>query len=500
MFYYPEVLRRHTGCFGTICSRLLRRECLRVDVPRTCAAVMSFVVGRSGWEAPPPPAGAPPPRCSLYLAALLQLGLGSGRGSGAGRAGDSLGGGLRGSGDVWVVPGGFVLYLAALLQLGLARVYGRQCGSLLEEASQILERLHRARRPLEIDLSPPRRTHLLPDSQALMMQLELAPDPFFGVMGVELLQVEELLPPPMEVEVPPGPPLTVSPESITLRELEVPSLPPPLEEELPEVTPRELQLLLEAEELLPPVEELEELPAPPALPALRPLEEPVLPPPTPEVPVARRLPRRRPPPHIDFLPSIAPELFRAQLLQPQVHCEPLLLLEPPHRFRRPASELLNAPTHEWLPPELWELWGRCAQRPALPVALPPELPSEVEVLREALEPSLPPLLSSELSLEPLEEEPLERRPLPAPAPPIVPELPEPTGAAPDLRRLILDHAQRPEGTELAAMLPPGSLRPLVAQIFALCLGECRTTPIPQAMPLSPSGSCKPCPFRKSAAS
>ncbi|XP_027766697.1 meiotic recombination protein REC8 homolog [Empidonax traillii] len=81
MFYYPEVLRRHTGCFGTIwlaatcSSRLLRREYLGVDVPHTCASVVSFVVGRSGWEVPPPPAGAPPPRCSLYLAAMLQLGL-----------------------------------------------------------------------------------------------------------------------------------------------------------------------------------------------------------------------------------------------------------------------------------------------------------------------------------------------------------------------------------------------------------------------------------------
>ncbi|XP_071582986.1 meiotic recombination protein REC8 homolog [Heliangelus exortis] len=97
MFYYPEVLRRHTGCFGTIwlaatcSSRLQPREYLGVDVPRTCAAVLSFVIGQGGWEAPPPPAGAPPPRCSLYLAALLQL--------------------------------------------GLARVYGRQCRNLLGSAA-----------------------------------------------------------------------------------------------------------------------------------------------------------------------------------------------------------------------------------------------------------------------------------------------------------------------------------------------------------------------------
>ncbi|XP_032551401.1 meiotic recombination protein REC8 homolog [Chiroxiphia lanceolata] len=415
---------------ATCSSRLLRREYLAVDVPRTCASVVSFVNGRSGWEVPPPPAGAPPPRCSLYLAAMLQL--------------------------------------------GLVRVYVRQCGNLLEDASQILDRLHRARPPLvEIDMSPSRRTQLLPDSQALMVQLELAPDPFFGVMGVELPQVEELLPPPIEIEFPPGPPVTVSPEYITLREPEVPPLPPPLEEELPEVTPRELQLLLEAEaeELLPPVEELEELPAPPPIPRVPPPEEPALPPPIPEVPVRRRIPRRRLPPHMDLVPHISPKLFRAQLLQPQAHCQPLVLLEPPHRIRRPPSELLNAPTHDWLPPELWELWGRCAQRPAPPAAPPPELPSDLEVLREALEPSLPTLIS-EVSLEPLEEEPLERLP---PAPPIVPELPElpeVVEAPPDLRRLILEHAQHPGGSELTAMLPPGSSRAHVAKIFALCLELC----------------------------
>ncbi|XP_053909125.1 meiotic recombination protein REC8 homolog isoform X2 [Cuculus canorus] len=119
MFYYPEVLRRHTGCFGTIwlaatcSSRLLRREYMGVDVPRVCATLLSFVQGRGLGSAAPPPPGFGPPRCSLYLAALLQL--------------------------------------------GLARVYRRQCGHLLEEVSLTLERLHRARPPPNIDVSPPRR-------------------------------------------------------------------------------------------------------------------------------------------------------------------------------------------------------------------------------------------------------------------------------------------------------------------------------------------------------
>ncbi|XP_054667925.1 meiotic recombination protein REC8 homolog, partial [Grus americana] len=389
MFYYPEVLQRHTGCFGTIwlaatcSSRLLRREYLGVDVPRACAAVTAFVIGRGGWEVPPPPAGAPPPRCSLYLAALLQL--------------------------------------------GLVRVLGRQWGWLLEEAAQVLGRLHRARPPANIDVSPPRRLQLVPDARALMAALELAPDPFFGVMGPGLpsptelpeLRLEEL--PPAEVPAPPGPPLTVSPEIITLREPELLVLPalevglphggerrgwgaaPRLwggwgaaprpcgalaQEELPEVTARELELLMEVEgELLPPVEEIPEVPAPPPPLPPRVPEEPTLPPPPPEAPPRRR----RRPPLTDPQPQIPQAEFQAQLLRPHGHCRELVLLEPPPKRRRTPSELLRNPTCAWLPPELWGLWDRCARRPPPAPPAPPELPSEVEVPREALEPSLPAL-------------------------------------------------------------------------------------------------------------
>ncbi|KAM6295997.1 meiotic recombination protein REC8 homolog [Aegotheles albertisi] len=416
MFYYPEVLRRHTGCFGTVwlaatcSSRLLPREYLGVDVPRTCAAVVSFVIGRGGWEAPPPPPGAPPPRCSLYLAALLQL--------------------------------------------GLARVYGRQCRSLLEEAAQVLGRLHRARPPPNIDLSPPRRLQLVPDERVLMEGLELAPDPFFGVMGpglpspMDLPQVQRLL---EEVPALPGPPLTVSPEIITLREPEPPMAVPVLErcgaqEELPEVTARELELLSEA--------------------------------------APRR--RRRRLPHIDPQPYIPQEQFQAQLLQPHGHCRDLVLLEPPHKRRRPPTELLQTPTCGWLPPELWDLWSRCAQ-PGPPAA-PPELPSEVEVLREVLEPSLPALPSWEVSLEVLEEEPRprplppeERRPPLPPPPPALPELPEgpepelPPSPIPDpaaLRRLVAAAVRRPEGAVLGSLLPPGTPRRALGRLLWLCLELC----------------------------
>ncbi|XP_071885868.1 meiotic recombination protein REC8 homolog isoform X2 [Anas platyrhynchos] len=357
MFYHPEVLQRRSGCFGTIwlaatcSSRLLRREAMAVDVPRTCAALLCFVLGSApppGSLAPPPPPGAPPPRCSLYLAALLQL--------------------------------------------GLARVYGRQCQHTAEEAAQVLERLNRAQPPPNIDISPPRRPQLLPDARALMATLELAPDPFFGVMAPPLPSPTELMElPRLEEELPPMelPELTVSPEIITLREPEPPMVPAlercGAQEELPEVTPRELELLSEAEvELLPTVEEVAEVPRelpPPHVPPVR--EEPgVLPP---EAPRRRKVPRL---PHSDPQPQIPQAEFRALLLQPEAHCQPLVIPEPPSLRRLPPAELFQTPTIGWLPPELRELWGRGA-RPG-----PVELPSEVEVPREALEPSLPVVLSS----------------------------------------------------------------------------------------------------------
>ena len=80
----------------------------------------------------------------------------------------------------------------------------------------MLERLHRARPPLRLDVTPPPAVsdgdppnrpklpqnppfspqtlpppsrQLLPDSRLQMLELELAPDPFFGLMGPGLPQV-----------------------------------------------------------------------------------------------------------------------------------------------------------------------------------------------------------------------------------------------------------------------------------------------------------------------
>ncbi|KAM8992548.1 meiotic recombination protein REC8 homolog [Ara ararauna] len=290
-----------------------------------------------------------------------------------------------------------------------------------------------------------------------MLELELAPDPFFGVMGMELPSPIAL--PKMlleEIPPPPGPPLAVSPEAITLREPEPERLVlPRIEEELPEVTLRELELLSEAEaELGPPgmgqgsllgVGRCPELPQPHSGPGLCPIEEevpevpelvevppPILPavPPIMPPPAPRR--RRRRLPYSDPEPQLPQAQFQAQLLQPQSHCQPLVsgvhlwgspidlwgrsqrcapqvLPEPPKRRRWTPKQLLETPTCGWLPPSLWAVWNRCRRLPRIEAPpVPPELPSEVEVLREALEPSLPPLPSAEVSLEVSEEEPRPR--------------------------------------------------------------------------------------------
>ncbi|XP_041328459.1 meiotic recombination protein REC8 homolog [Pyrgilauda ruficollis] len=76
-------------------------------------------------------------------------------------------------------------------------------------------------------------------------------------------------------------------------------------------------------------------------------------------------------------------------------------------------------------------------------------------------------------------------PLPAPPPEVLPELPE--VPAIDLRRLILDHAQAPEGAELGAILGPDWPRPRVARAFALCLELCaaRWLKLEQPRPYGP---------------
>ncbi|XP_029808560.1 meiotic recombination protein REC8 homolog isoform X2 [Suricata suricatta] len=459
MFYYPNVLQRHTGCFATIWlaatrgSRLVKREYLKVNVVKTCEEILDYVLVRVQHPLP----GLPRPRFSLYLSAQLQI--------------------------------------------GVIRVYSQQCQYLVEDIQHILERLHRAQLQIRIDMvETDLPSLLLPNRLTMMETLEDAPDPFFGMMSVDptlpspfsIPQIRHLLeaasperlpeeiPPevPMEPKKPDRIPVTVvSPEAITLQEAEpICMLQIEGEQDLPEVSRRDLDLLIAEEDEAILLEERQvfkeepralerDITVPPlSPPALAPVEgaaEP-LPAPAPEElkPLARepeallaevtpppelRLPAppspERPPPVAPYPASpparrrrrqllfwdketqISQEKFREQL-QTRAHCWECPKVQPPERTMRSPMELFRTPTHSgWLPPELLALWTHCAQPP--PEALrrrPPQEPeeaevevaaeemrraetlSDIEVLREAQEPSGPLMLSSELSLEAAEEE------------------------------------------------------------------------------------------------
>nr|XP_005561003.2 meiotic recombination protein REC8 homolog isoform X8 [Macaca fascicularis] len=512
MFYYPNVLQRHTGCFATIWlaatrgSRLVKREYLRVNVVKTCEEILNYVLVR----VQPPQPGLPRPRFSLYLSAQLQI--------------------------------------------GVIRVYSQQCQYLVEDIQHILERLHRAQLQIRIDMETELPSLLLPNHLAMMETLEDAPDPFFGMMSVDprlpspfdIPQIRHLLEaaiPERVEEIPPEVPTeprkpdrilvtVLPPEAITIQEAEpIRMLRIEGEQELPEVSRRDLDLLIAEEDEAILLEKLrEELrvpegeivvprlspPAPAevegiaeALPVLVPEElrptgwEPgallmeVTPPeelrlPAPPSPELRRPPvfppprrRRRRLLFWDKETQISREKFREQL-QTRAHCWECPKVQPPERTITGPAELFRTPTLSgWLPLELLGLWTHCAQPPprALRRELPEEaaeeerrkaeVPSEIEVPREALEPSGPLMLSSELSLEAAEEEksrislipPEERwawaeveQPEP-PALPVVPELPEvpmemPLVLPPELELLSLEAVHRAVALELQANREP----------------------------------------------
>ncbi|XP_067342544.1 REC8 meiotic recombination protein b [Channa argus] len=141
MFYYPNVLHRHTGCFSTIWLaatrgiRVTRKELLKVDVKRTCRDILDYVTA----QVPPPRPNLPRPRFSLYLSSQLQY--------------------------------------------GVVIVYHRQCGFLLEEVQQIIDRLLRAKTCIHIDMAETERHGLdVPNSLYMMELAGGAQDPFFGLM------------------------------------------------------------------------------------------------------------------------------------------------------------------------------------------------------------------------------------------------------------------------------------------------------------------------------
>ncbi|XP_032199786.1 meiotic recombination protein REC8 homolog [Mustela erminea] len=563
MFYYPNVLQRHTGCFATIWlaatrgSRLVKREYLKVNVVKTCEEILNYVLVR----VQPPLPGLPRPRFSLYLSAQLQI--------------------------------------------GVIRVYSQQCQYLVEDIQHILERLHRAQLQIRMDMVETELPSLLlPNRLAMMETLECAPDPFFGVMSVDptlpspfsIPQIRQLLEAatpereleeaPPEVPVEPRKPdrilvTLVSPEAITLQEAEpIRMLQIEGEQDLPEVSRRDLDLLIAEEDeaiLLeerrgrpprerrahPAPEEYKEEPralegemaipslSPPAparveeaaepLPVPAPEEvkpvgwEPeallteVTPPPELRLPAPLSPERRQPPvpPYPRSPPArrrrrqllfwdketqISREKFQEQL-QTKAHCWECPKVQPPERTIRSPTELFRTPTHAgWLPPELLALWTHCAQPP--PEALrrkPPPEPeeevaaeeerrmetlSDIEVPREAQEPSGPLMLSSELSLEVVEEEksrtslipPEERwawaeaeQPEP-PALPVVPEVPEVALELPSvlplepellsleaLYRAVAQELQANREPDFDSLVPPLSPRWMAARVFYLLL-------------------------------
>ncbi|KAI7809328.1 putative meiotic recombination protein REC8-like protein [Triplophysa rosa] len=204
--------------------KISRRDLLKVNVQRTCCDILDYVLVR----VPPPAAGLPRPRFSLYLSSQLQY--------------------------------------------GVVLVYHRQCDFLLEDTQGAIDKLHRLSQKPNIDLmdKDTRQSHMMPDALALLDETEWARDPFFGVMDTgyglpspsSLIQMaqrmEEALPErasPTREPTPPSDGITASQESITLTERE------PVTLREPEFEGEELQesgiidLLLEQPDYFPEGEE-----------------------------------------------------------------------------------------------------------------------------------------------------------------------------------------------------------------------------------------------------
>ncbi|XP_030611912.1 REC8 meiotic recombination protein b isoform X2 [Archocentrus centrarchus] len=218
MFYYPNVLQRHSGCFSTIWLaatkgiRVTRRELLRVNVKRTCGEILDYVTA----QVPPPQPSLPRPRFSLYLSSQLQY--------------------------------------------GVVVVYHRQCGFLLEEAQQTIDRLLRSKRCMPIDMAESGRNALdMPTILYMMEEAEGAQDPFFGVMESDLLpspykllqtgsmiEQRSLVPSPHTTQDKDG--FRSPPAAITLTEKELFTITTAEYFEgpdLPEATVREIDLLMD---------------------------------------------------------------------------------------------------------------------------------------------------------------------------------------------------------------------------------------------------------------
>ncbi|KAK1885474.1 Meiotic recombination protein REC8 like [Dissostichus eleginoides] len=222
MFFYPEVLKRHTGCFSTVWLaatrgiKITRRELLKVNVGITCGDILDYVTA----QVPPLQPTLPRPRFSLYLSSQLQY--------------------------------------------GVVVVYHRQCGYLLGEIQQTIDRLLRSKRCTYIDMAESDRLALdVPENLYIMEEAEGAQDPFFGLMSSHQLPSPYKTHQQMCVNgeaasqhsLLTGPNATLDhqgfrspPAAISLKEKE-PFVIPTAEyfegDDLPEVTARELDLLLD---------------------------------------------------------------------------------------------------------------------------------------------------------------------------------------------------------------------------------------------------------------
>ncbi|KAA0704843.1 Meiotic recombination protein REC8 -like protein [Triplophysa tibetana] len=218
MFYYPNVLQRHTGCFSTIWLaatkgiRISRRDYLKVNIRTTCEDIVDYVM----VQVPPVHPSLPRPRFSLYLSSQLQY--------------------------------------------GVVIVYHRQCALLLEEIQQTIEHLLRSERNSRIDMSDTDRFVLnVPNSLFQLEESEWALEPFFGVMGVgcELpapcmtrLFTEPSSPLVVRKEITAPKGLIAPAESITIKDASLFSVLPAEfgGAELPEATAQEIDMLMEQQD------------------------------------------------------------------------------------------------------------------------------------------------------------------------------------------------------------------------------------------------------------
>ncbi|XP_059807077.1 meiotic recombination protein REC8 homolog isoform X2 [Hypanus sabinus] len=349
MFYFPDVLQRTTGKFSTIwlvatkAGKVTRRDYLKVNVVRTCEEIIRYIL----VQVLPPYPNTSRPRFSLYLSAQLEI--------------------------------------------GVVRVFHRQCNYLIEEIQHTLERIDRMYSQVRINMPELEQPNLLlPDMATLMETYEGALDPFFGLMTSPPLPSPSLIPqvkPLLKPPVPEGPPevlpkaeepvpiLTVSPELITIREVE-PILMPEVEAgpDLPELSVRQLEDFLAEEFWFP--------------------EEPG----APETRKLRRRPRREVPREEE---EVAPEVTEISAKRPEVSPVRLEYEEP----SAGEAEVTGVPSEVYA---------------VQPAEAAPE--KEVEI---PTPPMLPPLHK--------EESPRRREPLPSPEL-VLPEIYELPPVAPKRRR------------------------------------------------------------------